>query len=225
MRKMRDVLTIKPLLMRACEGGAFGKETVKGNSRVIRALFTYLDGQADVEMLKEIPAGAHLVAMSESWADLLRGMALETYTRWHMQPQKTYHTDDLKPLPEGYAVKAFDDEVFEKKPFSHGTFYRDAQDFAQRGVGAVVMHEGEIVSSASSVISYKDEVEMDISTAEAHRRRGLALHCAAEMLKACAKRGLTVHWDAQNEASHSMALKLGYETECEYTVFMWKNEA
>ena len=68
----------------------------------------------------------------------------------------------------------------------------------------------------------KTAVLAHISTEEMHRRRGLALHCAAEMLKECAKRGITVHWDAQNVASRNMALKLGYETGCEYTVFMWK---
>ena len=176
-------------------------------------------------MLGEVPSGAHLVAMSESWAELLRGMHLETYTRWHMQPQKSYHTENLKPLPEGYAVKAFDETVFAQKPFSQGTFYRDAQDFAQRGVGAVAVYDGMIAASASSVLSYANEVELDIFTEETHRRKGLALHCAAEMLKECARRGLTVHWHAQNEASRNMALKLGYETECEYTVFMWKKEA
>ena len=219
---MDDILTVRPLLLRACEGGAFGTMVQKGESRVFHALFTYLDGEADAEMLREIPTGAHLVAMSKAWAEMLRGMQLETYTRWHMEPQKAYRIEGLSPLPAGYAVRAFDAAAFEQKPFDHGTFYRDAQDFAQRGAGAVVEYEGRIVSSASSVISYGDEVEMDISTEEAHRRRGLALHCAAEMLKECAKRGITVHWDAQNVASRNMALKLGYETGCGYTVFMWK---
>ena len=216
-------MTTKPLLLRACEEKAFGSIMQKGNSRVLRALFTFLDGDADVQMLNDIPTGAHLVPMSESWAEMLGGMQLESYTRRHMKPQKAYHTEGLEPLAEGYAIKAFDAEAFAQKPFDHGTFYRDAQDFAQRGVGAVAVYQGRIVASASSVISHGAEVELDISTEEVHRRRGLALHCAAEMIRECVSRGLTVHWDAQNEASYNLARKLGYETECEYTVYMWKN--
>lgn len=32
-------------------------------------------------------------------------------------------------------------------------------------------------------------------------------------------RGIIVHWDAQNEASRDLALKLGYGIGCEYEVF------
>ena len=42
------------------------------------------------------------------------------------------------------------------------------------------------------------------------------------MLRDCSRRGVAVHWDAQNAPSRDMALRLGFELDCEYTVFLWK---
>ena len=82
---------------------------------------------------------------------------------------------------------------------------------------------GEIVSSASSFISLDREIEMDLFTAEAHRGKKLAAACAACMLRDCAERGITVHWDAQNEVSRHLAEKFGFKTESEYIVY-WPEE-
>jgi tRNA1(Val) A37 N6-methylase TrmN6 len=43
--------------------------------------------------------------------------------------------------------------------------------------------------------------------------------CAAKMLEQCARRGIAVHWDAQNRASLMLAQKLGFELDGEYTAY------
>ena len=85
--------------------------------------------------------------------------------------------------------------------------------------GAVVYYGGEIVAAASSFLSLNGEIEMDISTKEAHRRKNLATACAARMLQDCMERGITVHWDAQNDISRHLAGKFGFEMEKEYSVY------
>ena len=48
---MGAVLTARPLLLRACEAGAFGSSVRQGESAVHDALFTFLDGPACPELL------------------------------------------------------------------------------------------------------------------------------------------------------------------------------
>ena len=222
---MGAVLAARPLLLRACEAGAFGSSVRQGKSAVHDALFTFLDGPACPELLDaradELP-GHHLVCLTDSWAQLLAQRGLDAYTRWHMKPMTDYAPIALPPLPEGYAVRLFGVREFAAQPFGHGRWYRDWGEFAERGAGAVALHRGRVVASASSFLSLGSEVELDISTDPAHRRRGLALHCADAMLRDCSRRGVAVHWDAQNAPSRDMALRLGFELDCEYTVFLWK---
>ena len=42
---------------------------------------------------------------------------------------------------------------------------------------------------------------------------------AAGMLQDCMRRGITVHWDAQNEVSRHLAEKFGFEAETAYSVY------
>ena len=79
--------------------------------------------------------------------------------------------------------------------------------------------DGEIVASASSFLSLDGEVELDVSTAEEYRGMGLATACAVAMLRDCAARGITVHWDAQNAASRRLAEKLGFAVDRVYPVY------
>ena len=43
--------------------------------------------------------------------------------------------------------------------------------------------------------------------------------CVARTLRDCEKRGITVHWDAQNDASRHLAEKFGFEIDTEYLVY------
>ena len=82
------------------------------------------------------------------------------------------------------------------------------------------MYDGnEIVAAASSFLSLEGEIELDVSTKEAHREKGLAKACIARMLRDCMERGITVHWDAQNEVSRHLAEKFGFEAETKYSVY------
>ena len=104
-------------------------------------------------------------------------------------------------------------------PFGHGENYATYAEFLKHGAGAVVWYDGRIVASASSFLSLNNEVELDVSTEEAHRRKGLATACVSLMLKDCAARGITVHWDAQNEMSRRLAEKFGFEYDYSYNVY------
>lgn len=125
----------------------------------------------------------------------------------------------MEMLPHEYRLTMFDRTVFEQKPFMHASTYSSYEDFQRNASGAVVWYQGQIVSSASSFLSWENQLELDIVTAKEHRRKGLGIACASAMLLDCKARGLDVHWDAQNPASRSLAEKMGYRLDCTYQAY------
>ena len=220
-----NILKSKPLLLRACETGFFGKNNVYKNGSIAEALFTYLSGEPNEALINQLctpKCGRHLVCLSEQWEDFIRQNYpdVETYIRYQMKSADHFVFPDIDGLPSEFEVRKFGEKEFEVKPFSHGMNYKSAEDFASNGVGAVIRHDGKIVSSASSFISFENEIELDFSTLEDYRRKGLANHCIHKMLKDCENRRLWVHWDAQTELSEKIAFKFGFELDQSYIVYI-----
>ena len=136
-----------------------------------------------------------------------------------MKPACRFIVPDHAELPEGYRLTGMDEAAFEQHPFSHGENYSCWAAFQAEGSGAVVYHGGKIVAAASSFLNVNNEVELDVSTLEDYRGKKLATACIARMLQDCMKRGIIVHWDAQNDVSRHLAEKFGFEAEQEYSVY------
>ena len=221
------VLLESPLLLRACREKRFGTHIEFPGGAVDSALFTYLSGTPDELFFRSHPAlfyGQFLVCMSREWECFLRtqpSLAL-VMSRQMMAPRRGASKKALRPLPPEYTLEMFNLRAFERHPFEHGAHYKNFEAFAKDGSGAVVWYRNEVVASASSFLSFGQEVELDVSTDERHRRKGLADHCVAAMMADCASRGLTVHWDAQNTPSARMAQSHGFARQQKYAVYMLK---
>ena len=214
-----------PLLYRAASGGVWGqRKPIKGGA-ITDALFVYLEGvpeRESIQALRQDYMGRPLVCLSEAWETGIHTHypAVACYPRYLMAPRKEF---DLGPgglLPAGFAVKSFDEDIFYRHPFSHGENYPSFEAFQGSGSGAAVLHGNGIVSSASSFLSDRGEVELDVSTDAAFRRMGLATACVRQMLSDCQKRGITVHWDAQNRESRHLAEKFGFQIQKTYFVYV-----
>ena len=125
-------------------------------------------------------------------------------------------------LPAGFEMARFNADIYEammpedwSKEFCET--FDSADDFLARGFGFAALKDGTPVAGASTMTVYDGGAELQVATREDFRRRGLALPCAAAMVRECALRGMRPCWDAANEVSKHMALKLGYEYEGEYT--------
>jgi len=220
------ILKSTPLLLRSCEAGFFGKNHVYENGSIAEALFTYLSGEPNEALFNQLctpGCGRHLVCRSEQWENFIRqnNPDVETYVRYEMKPANHFVFPHLGEISSGFEIRKFGEKEFVEKPFDHGQNYKSAEDFAANGAGAVIWHNGKIVSSASSFISFENEVELDFSTLEDYRRKGLANHCISKMLKDCEARALLVHWDAQTELSRDIAFKFGFELNQSYTVYIY----
>ena len=218
-----------PLLYRAARQGVFGKRTEFSRGSMTDALFVYLDGEPEAESIARVDSSFRvrpLVCLTEAWEEQIRARYPDAaiFRRTMMKPACRFILPENMEIPEGYRLAGMDEAAFEQHPFSHGANYSGWAAFRAEGSGAVIYHDGEIVAAASSFLSLNGEVEMDISTKETHRRKNLATACAARMLEDCMERGITVHWDAQNDISRHMAEKFGFETETEYPVY-WLPQA
>ena len=162
-----------------------------------------------------------MVCLTEEWEEQIRARYPETaiYRRTMMRPACRFIIPEKTKLPEGCRLSDMDEAAFDQHPFSHGMNYSCYAAFQAEGSGAVIYHGGEIVAAASSFLSLNGEVEMDIFTKETYRGKNLATACAARMLRNCMERGITVHWDAQNDISRHLAEKFGFETEEAYSVY------
>ena len=212
------------LLYRAALQGAFGKREEYSRGSITDALFVYLDGEPEPESAARVDSHFRvrpLVCLTNSWEEYIRALYPDAaiYRRTVMKPACRFIIPESIEIPEGYRLAGMDEAAFEQHPFSHGENYSCWGAFRAEGSGAAVDYGGEIVAAASSFLSLDGEVEMDISTKEAHRRKNLATACAARMLEDCMERGITVHWDAQNDISRHLAEKFGFEVETEYSVY------
>ncbi len=214
----------RPLLYRAALEGIFGKRTEFSRSSITDALFVYLDGEPEPESIARVDEcfrDRPLVCLTEGWEEQIRARYPDAaiYRRTRMKPACRFTIPEKTEIPEGYRLAGMDEAAFEQHPFSHGKQYSCFAAFQAEGSGAVIFHGGEIAAAASSFLSLNGEVEMDISTKETHRGKNLATACAARTLRDCMERGITVHWDAQNDVSRHMAEKFGFETETAYSVY------
>ena len=213
-----------PLLYRAALLNIFGIREEYSRSSITDALFVYLDGDPEPESIARVDScfrGRPLVCMTKDWEEQIKARHPDAtiYRRTIMRPACRFITPENTEIPEGYRLAGMDEAAFEQHPFSHGKNYSCWISFQAEGSGTVIYHGGEIVAAASSFLSLNGEIEMDISTKEAHRRKNLATACAARTLQDCMERGITVHWDAQNDISRHLAEKFGFEIEKEYSVY------
>ncbi len=213
-----------PLLYRAARQGVYGTYRRFERGGIADALFVYLDGAPDPQSAAVLDASYRArpwVCLTDAWEAHIhaRYPDARVFRRWAMKPAQRFHFPEERALPAGCRLADMDAVAFAAHPFSHGANYPSYEAFQAEGSGAVVWRDGEIVSSASSFLTLDGEVELDVSTREAHRGKGLAAACVARMLRDCQARGIAVHWDAQNEISRCLAGKFGFELEREYSVY------
>lgn len=89
--------------------------------------------------------------------------------------------------------------------------------FDTLAMGFVAVADGTVVSGASTYARNADAIEIEVDTAPAARRHGLARACAAALILACLERDIDPHWDAHTQASRALAESLGYRFDHAYT--------
>lgn len=121
----------------------------------------------------------------------------------------------LSPLPAGYELKKIDATIAKESSLHELSEdfiaqFNSIDDFISRGVGFVVLNEGQVVCGATSFSIYDEGIEIEIATHPQHRRKGLATITASALILDCLDRGIYPSWDGANNESVKLAEKLGY---------------
>lgn len=170
-----------------------------------------------------LPEERAVLPSSEAWHSLLaevwgqRYVPIERFAFTHEQLDEAHLRDLASAVPEGYTIHPIDlatattiatdpDLISPDHVRNFGT----PQDFMDRGFGFCATKDGAIVAGASTYAVCSKGIEIQVNTQEAHRGRGLATVLSARLILEAWKRGLTAPWDAANEASAALAVKLGY---------------
>lgn len=127
-------------------------------------------------------------------------------------------------LPLGYVLKPVDHALYDEilsLDWARDlcSNYSSYEEYQSLGLGIVALKNGEIVSGASSYISFRGGIEIEIDTREDERRKGLASACGASLILECLKRDWYPSWDAHNSESLALAEKLGYHFDRAYPAF------
>lgn len=181
---------------------------------------------------KRLPGGMTIICDREEWFALIEEEyreACERRERYAIKKEgDIFDREKLKrfvaELPEEYELRRIGEDEYSmvmaedwSRDFCRA--YRDWEDFQNRGMGVVILHQGEVVAGASSYTSYREGIEIEIITREDYRRKGLALVSGSQLVLDALERGLYPNWDAANMTSVDVATRLGYHYDKPYVVY------
>ncbi len=209
-------------------------------ARLQLAIINALAGDStspDAEEIVRIIEPMQLVfGPDDEWTGLIKeiwGERMGIQPRTLLSP-KSLDLDNLrnlrKKIPSEYTLERMDLETIkgvDKRRAMHiPTFFGSSEDFFKMGIAYCIKHEGKVVSMASTFTPFTDEFEIQVDTLNPeHRRKGLATAVSAALMVHALENGLVPHWDAANEASIDLALKLGYTDPDRWEGYYLKPEA
>lgn len=229
-------------LIWSCLQGYMGSAWADSDScptagQIVIADFCFFAGETNEELVKNKPKPCKsdfviMVPQNENWAKLIEevyGAKATKVTRYAIKKEaNVFDIEKLKGIVDSvsadYSIQLIDEKMYNvanKNEWSVSlcSQFETYEEYREKGLGVVVLHNGELVSGASSYTVYQGGIEIEIDTREDCRRKGLALACGAKLILECLARNLYPSWDAQNKGSVALAEKLGYHFDKEYVAY------
>lgn len=205
------------------------------SARILIGDFGFFAGEPNETLISSMLDGRQFLLatpQNEAWAVQIQKIFPNSkpLTRYAIQKEPdVFDREKLQKfaqnVPAGYTVIPVNEEIFhqvQKEAWSRDfcSQFADYAQYKQYGGGFVALYQGEIVAGASSYTAYRDGIEIEIDTREDHRRKGLALCCAANLILSCLDKGKYPSWDAATPISVALAEKLGYHFDREYQAIL-----
>lgn len=178
------------------------------------------------EILAKVPERRSIHVPSPEWAPVLK----DYWDFFGYLPRTDFSADDLTvehveqlltPLPQGFKVeKASLETVKQIEDFSYPG---GLEAYFQDGGLLFCVKKGEKVVSRVSAIA-RFGYEISVETHPEYRGRGFATIACAKFIKYCLEHGIKPHWDAANEISVELALKLGFTNPQRYKCYYWRSK-
>lgn len=174
-----------------------------------------------------------MIPLSPAWESLIEQIyegRFEKTLRYAIKKEKDIFQRPVlerfaSELPRGFSLHPIDSIRYHQcleQDFSRDfcSQFSSAEDYQNRGLGICALHQGKIVSGASSYTIYDGGIEIEVDTHPDYRRLGLACACAAKLILLCLDRGLYPSWDAATLISVALAQKLGYHVDTPYPTYL-----
>ena len=184
------------------------------------------------ELLKLIETQRLIFIPDEEWLRKLEaywGDKLKPYprTKFSSENLDINHMKEIqKKLPEGLVIEQLTEKSIENisKQAKNITrlVFPSMENFIERNFGFCIRDDEKIASLALAASPiYDKHFEIHIETEPEYQRRGLAMISCARLIEYSLKEGLVPHWDADNEPSAKLALKLGFTEPEKYNAYYW----
>ena len=225
--------------LQGCMGRAWAdRPHSPGAGQILVGDFCLLAGTPTDALVRHIPPefGSDfllLIPRTADWHPLIRqvwdGRCTQTLRYAIRKEPGVFDPDLLRAcvgrLPPGYTLRPIDEALWRRT--REEAWCRDLcsqfpawEDYRLHGLGFMALRDGRPAAGASSYLYYNGGIELEVDTHPHHRRRGLALACAAALILACLERGLYPSWDAHDPRSAALAQKLGYRPGAPYPTFI-----
>ncbi|MGY5881740.1 MAG: GNAT family N-acetyltransferase [Candidatus Thorarchaeota archaeon] len=187
-----------------------------------------------VDIIKMLNPHELVFFSSDEWIELVRGLwgdRLGVQKRTLMSSD-SLNIDTLKKYVDGlsgeFTLEQLDLEttrsLSENMSFHISLFFGSPEEFIDKGFGFCIKHRGNVVSMASTFMPFIDEFEVEVRTENSseYRQKGLATIVSSALILHALENGFVPHWDAANEISVKLALKLGYSNPYPWEAFYLK---
>lgn len=192
---------------------------------------------AALELVKSLPHHTIFIVPNEKWSCLLKDVGGERVVvnqRTHLD-HSTLDITHLRKLkegvPEGYALKELDEDMLPQIDKEYAVqiqmYFGKMKNLVKTGFGfCLVDDKGKLASYAYTPFPFIDEFEIQVFTKNSpeYRRKGLATVVCAALIEDGLEKKLVPHWDAANEPSFKLALKLGYSNPKTWEAYYYKPE-
>ena len=182
-------------------------------------------------VIQALPTGPQIIVPSIEWGQYLLQLLGGSVKR---VPRIGFscHSLDIEYLrhlksniPPDFKLERIDLETARTMPRQVAPaipfFFGSPEAFIERGFGYCVKQNDEVISTAMTAMPYEKEFEIEVDTLSnpEYRRKGLATIVSAALIEEALLRNLTPIWDAANEPSKGLALKLGYSNPTPYDAY------
>ncbi len=190
-----------------------------------------------IEFIKSLPPLTIFIVPDENWSELLKkefGKRLVVNHRTHFDHRSldiTHLRKLQEGLPEGYSLKELDLDVLPQINHEYAIqiqmYFGKIENLVVDGFGFCIVDDNDkLASYAYTPFPFKNEFEIQVFTENfpKYRRKGLATVVCAALIEYSLEKNLVPHWDAANEASVKLALKLGYSNPMTWETYYYKQE-
>lgn len=186
------------------------------------------------EMIRSMPPMRVMMAPTDDWNQLFRKvwsdrLGLQVRTRFSPEALDINYLRKLRDnLDDEYTLERVDLDTakrLDKRENMHiPLFFGSSEEFIKNGIGFCIKHEDKVVSMASTFTPFINEFEVQVMTNDdsQYRRKGLATVVSAALIIYSLEHDLVPYWDAANEISVRLALRLGYSNPTTWDSFYVK---